>query len=132
MKKIIGKKVWIGINGYEHSLDTLYKNCRYMNKPKEDKMYNLLINTNNFDEAFNFIKSNNFNSLSATKIGKIKVIHYSNFNTFTTHHYFKFNFKSLAIAEEFIDCSNDFSIVDLSEILFADEFLEYCKDYGIK
>ena len=102
-----------------------------MNKPEEDKMYNLLINTNNFDEAFDFIKSNNFNSLSATKIGKIKVIHYANFNTFTTNYYFKFNFKSLVIAEEFIDCSNEFSIVDLSEILVADEFLEYCKDYGV-
>ena len=128
MKKVVGKKVHISFNGKIGSLDSLYKNCHYMEMPEK---YNRLIDTCDFDEAFDFIKVNNLNSLSAIKIGKIKIIKHTNLNALSYDYYFRFNFKSLIVAEEFIDCSNDFSFNDLMDTLNADEFLEYCKNHSI-
>lgn len=128
MKKIIGKKVWIKMNGKNGSLDSLYKNCHYMEEPEH---YNQLICTDDFDKAFDFIKSNNLKHLSATSIGKIKIIHYTNLDALADYIYFKFNFKSLVVCEEFIDCSNDFSLKGLLEELPAEEFVEYCNDKGL-
>lgn len=128
MKKVIGKKVWININDRGRTLNSLYKNCHYREEPEQ---YNQLICTDDFDKAFDFIKSNNLRCLSATSIGKIKIIHYTNLDALADYIYFKFNFKSLVVCEEFIDCSNDFSLKGLLEELPAEEFVEYCNDKGL-